>query len=250
MLMKPVTFLLAICLTLAFSSPSAARSAEREGFTQDYMIYVGGFRTARATATGRATDGRYAFTLSAQSAGLVRIFADATFNATVEGQMTDAGVMIPDEYAHASFWDDTSYTLSMDYDDGQPTRVEHMPEREPDDDPIPPLDLQAGTLDPISGLMSLTWPGQPDQICGRTVETFSGSRRTVSEIAAPRAGKDGMLQCDLIYARIKYDEDDQPQRDKEFPFTIDLRPIGDGQWEVWKFSGPTSMGTMVVRRVE
>ncbi|MBB5514583.1 hypothetical protein FHS89_000581 [Rubricella aquisinus] len=250
MVMKPVTFLMMAAIGCTVPAMGAARPMERATFSQDYLVYVGGFRTATATAIGEAAEGRYVFTLNAESAGLVRLFADAKFTATVTGDVTTEGNLIPDGYTHSGFWDGETYTLSMDYEGGNPVRVAYAPEREPDDDPIPPLDTQEGTLDPVSALMALTWPGTPEDICDRRVETFSGSRRTVSDIEPARPAPDGRLACDLVYTRVKYDDAGQPYSDKEFPYTLELRPMADGLWEVWKISGPTSMGTMVVRRAE
>ncbi|MGB0498617.1 MAG: hypothetical protein ACPGID_09775 [Rubricella sp.] len=249
-----IRFLVAAAMAGAAALPAVAQGAAQadDHFRHGYVFYVGGIRSAEATVEGWSLEDGYLFNASLRSAGIVGFFADAEWEAEVQGRRLSEASFRPDDYRHETVWNGEIRSLNMDYEGGRPVLVAYTPEREEDDEPIPPMSTAAGTVDPLTGLVMLVWPGTPDEICGRVIDTFSGARRTRLTMSAPRRGGDGTWRCEGGAMRMRYDEEGNrtPERDKTFPFTIEMREMADaaGVFEVWRLNSPTDIGQMIVRR--
>ena len=138
----------------------------------------------------------------------------------------------------------------MEYEEGVPVRVRFTPEREPDEVPIPPLDEQAGTLDPLSSALLLSWPGTVQEICSRRIESFSGSRRTLIALSQPRQVSDDAAVCVATYSRMKGFDPETLENGKQFPFQTRLRRRSDGLYEVAEIRGNTDVGVLIVHRTD
>ncbi|MEL6680804.1 MAG: hypothetical protein AAFQ51_19035, partial [Pseudomonadota bacterium] len=218
-------------------------------FVHTYEMRILGLRGATGTFEGRAREGGYFVEAKAQGTGLLGFLSNARFTGNARGGYAetdgDASGFAPSEFLSRSAFRGSARSLRMVYEDGTPTVVEFTPDRDPDDDPIPPLGTLTGSLDPMTSVLRLTWPGTPQDICGRAIEGFTGSRRTLVELEAPKSAGNGRYTCEARFSRSRGADN---KTMKGFPFTATLRKRSDGLYEVYRIIGDTDFGRMTIQR--
>ncbi|MEL6125332.1 MAG: hypothetical protein AAGJ92_11255 [Pseudomonadota bacterium] len=234
---------------IALGMIGADGAVAQDKFVHTYEMRLLGVRGATATFEGRAREGGYFVEARARGTGILGFLSNARFDGNARGgyeaSTGEASGFAPAEFYQRGAYRGDSRQLNMRYTGGVPTSVVFTPERDPDDDPIPPLDEQAGTLDPLTSVLRFTWPGTPQEICGREIDSFTGSRRTLIEMEPPQPAGNGQYTCKAQYSRTKGFEN---QKRKRFPFTATLRQRSDGLYEVWRIVGATDFGRMTIQR--
>ncbi|QPH52536.1 DUF3108 domain-containing protein [Pontivivens ytuae] len=226
--------LTALCLT----APTLAAAGER--FTHTYEMRVGGLRLASAAVAGVAEGNRYAVNANLAASGIVDVFTDGSFEAEVRGTWDGNGTFTPERFSQTGNWRGEERRLDLTYAAGTPVSAVYTPERDPDDDPIPTLSKQTGTIDFLTAVMTLTYPGTMEEICSRAFDAFTFTKRTRIEMSQGPGES-----CVATYRNI--DPETMRAKDPD-TYTVELRPMEGNIYEVSRLVGPTDFGRAIISR--
>ena len=191
------------------------------------------------------SDGAYAATARVEPAGLARVLPSARFEATVQGQVR-SGRAQPLRYAEDVNTGRRESRTEMVWDRGVPRVLRSEPARPPEPWHIDAAD-QAGTVDPMTLLLSLLAEVPPAQACRMDLATFDGRRRGRMVLApGPQAGE--QVTCTGIFRRVAgYAPEDLAER-PEFPFSVTYAPGPGGALRVVAMEADGQLGTTRLTR--
>ncbi|RED17827.1 DUF3108 domain-containing protein [Pontivivens insulae] len=237
--------MLRIMCVAGFAACFGAQSVMAERFTHTYDMNVGGFRLATATIAGVAEGDGYAANAAMNARGLVGALTGGSFEASVRGRWNGAAEFAPDRFEQTATFRGETQALVIDYANGAPISTVYTPAREPDEDPIPTLSKQVGTVDFLTAMMTLTYPGTAEEICARSVVAFTFTKRTAIEGTGTVGGTADAPVCTVEYANV---DPETLVAEETDTYTLSLRPYSGGRYEVAQISGPTDMGRAVFNR--
>lgn len=219
----------------------AGGAAQAEPFTHNYDVRFAGLRVASATVQGNVTPTSYNAAARLEARGLAGLFTSGDFNASVRGTRTGPAGFMPQAFAQVTEGSDAS-RLDLVYRGGMPVSAVSSPVRAADERAVPTLSKQAGTVDFLTAVVALTYPGTAEEICNRSFDSFTLTKRV-------RIEGDGLIpgtqSCRVIYRKVN--PETLQARDPE-PYTLELRPTTDGQFEVARILGPSEFGQTVISR--
>lgn len=231
---------LGILLTLAALAIAPAVSAQ-EQWSMRFDVRYGPLRAARVLVDARQDARSYSIRGQAQSTGIVGLIRDFHFDLAADG------ARVGDAYRPAFFigdidtgWHETR--VEMQYPGGVPRVLTLAPEEPVEHWTLDPT-RQAGTLDPLSALLTLIRPRPRDELCGVTVETFDGRRRGRVSLAEPVEDR-GALVCAGLYRRLAgFSPEDMADYDR-MPFTVVFEQSDAGSWHLTRAVTQTPYGRM------
>ncbi|WP_316015420.1 hypothetical protein [Roseobacter sp. HKCCA0434] len=216
-----------------------------ERISHRYDMSVAGIRLASAAIAGEVTPEGYALAARVEARGLAGFFA-GDLDAQARGRRSGQ-VFTPARFEQESEERDGPERLVLGYVQGVPVSADYTPARGPDEKPIPPLGRQGGTVDYLTAILTLTFPGTPEEICARRVDAFTFTKRTRI------VGEGVVMQGGVPTCRVSYRDVDPetlvPDDDVD-SYTLTLRPLGDGRHEVAEISGPTEFGRARITRTD
>jgi hypothetical protein len=221
-------------------------AAGAETLNHQYDMRVGGLRVATANVRADVTGRAYSATAALEARGLVGAITSGSFTASVRGATTGTAQFVPQTFTQTGAFRGRDTRLDIAYVDGTPVSTVYTPEREADDKPIPTLSKQSGTVDFLTAMLTLTMPGTPQEICTRRLDAFTFTKRTRIEGQGVVARGDGTLTCRVSYLDVDPETlvaDPDPD-----PYTLELRPMADGRYEVARILGATDLGTAIIAR--
>ena len=229
-----------LALALSLAAPAALGAQEADAA---YDFYISGIKAGELRLSSELTGDRYTAATNMAAAGVVGVFADFYFRGTSSGRLDGNGGVVPQQFVARSKSNRAERETRIDWRDGTPVEVSVEPPRESSPDPA----AQSGTLDPVSALYLLMRDAPRDTICDKVVEVFDGSRRSRLTLAAPRS-QGNELVCDGRFARIEGEAHSMSSPDREYPFSLVYRDVGDGNAEMHRIESPTRFGKAVVER--
>ena len=219
----------------------AGGAAQAEPFVHQYDVRFAGLRVATASVQGDVSATSYNATARMEARGLVGFFSSGNFSAAVRGTRTGPAGFSPQVFEQVSSGRNAS-RLDITYRNGAPITAISNPERGPDERAVPTLSKQSGTVDFLTAVVALTHPGTPAEICNREFDSFTLTKRV-------RIDGDGVLPdtltCRVVYRKVN--PETLESRDPE-AYTLELRPMADGRYEVARILGPSEFGQAVITR--
>ncbi len=189
--------------------------------------------------------GRYAATARLETVGLARALRDVRFEGTVQGVLR-AGRLSPLRYAGDVHTGERGASTEMVWEGGVPRVLRSTPARPAEPWHIDPAD-QAGTLDPMSVLLSVLSDVPADRACRLDLPMFDGRRRAQVVLARERARDDG-LDCVGVFRRVAGYSDTDMAEQRDFPFRLSLASMGNGKLRVVALEVDGRFGTTRLRR--
>ena len=223
----------------------SAQGAVAERINHTYDMNVGGFRLATATIAGVAEDGRYVVNAAMNARGLVGAITGGSFEASARGRWDGGDGFRPDRFEQTGVFRGEAQELVIEYARNAPASTTYTPEREPDEDPIPTLSKQVGTVDFLTAMMTLTFPGTAAEICARSMVAFTFTKRTAIDGTGVVGGTAEAPTCTIEYANV---DPETLVAEASDTYTLTLRPLDATRFEVARISGPTDMGRAVFNR--
>lgn len=236
-------FLATVLIGLMMSSGAAV--AER--ISHSYDMRVGALRLATADVRGVAEGGRYAVNATMQARGVAGWLTGGSFQASARGRWSGGGAFTPERFEQSSDFRGEQQELVIEYASGTPVSTRYTPARDPDEDPIPTLAKQSGTVDFLTAMLTLTFPGTAEEICARSVTAFTFTKRTLLDGTGTVGGAPDAPTCSVEYADV---DPETLVADSRDTYTMDLRPLGDGRFEVERISGPSEFGRAIFQRTD
>ncbi|MEL6583193.1 MAG: DUF3108 domain-containing protein [Pseudomonadota bacterium] len=233
-----------------FSAVIAAASvpavAQDNPLTRAFSVHAGGVKVAEGDIAVTRFNQAYAVAVSVEDAGIASFFVDALYTAQVEGVVEADGTLRPDLFSVKAWWDGDEQELDINYDGQGPVLVDYRPEPDWLEGPLPAVEDQGGTVDPLTVFAHMLWPASPEELCGRGFEVFSGSRRSSILPEAPLEPRDGVITCPVEYTRFEAN-DEGIMEPETMDFRIELRAREDGLWEADRLVGDTRFGSFVMK---
>lgn len=211
-----------------------------EPFEHHYDVSFAGLRVASANVAGDVTDTTYNATARMEARGLAGLVS-SDFTASVQGGRSGPSGFAPQAFVQVSGGRDAS-RLDIAYRDGTPVSIVSTPSRDEDERDIPTLSKQADTVDFLTAVLALTLPGTAEEICSRTFDSFTMTKRVRIEGQGITAGTQS---CSVIYQKVHTET--LAARDPQ-PYTLELRPLQGDQFEVSRILGPSEFGRAVITR--
>lgn len=166
----------------------AARAAEPPVLAA-YTAYFSGFSVATLDAALYFDAERYRLAALMRTAGILAAFVRGEQTAEVEGLVQPASSvgLAPTRYAMEGRWRDRLRRIAMRWPGGQPEVLALIPANTEEREPVP-LELQRGTIDTMTALVSLLRRATETGRCEGEAALFDGRRRT--DVAARTDGED------------------------------------------------------------
>lgn len=234
---------LALGLVAAGAEASAGeRAPPVESVSAVYDLHVGGIGAGelRLEATVRAESYRARATV--RTTGIVGVFIDQTWRGVTRGEVRGARLR-PLHYSSRHEGDDGKQAREVTYEAGRPVSVDPRPKEEARPWSIDPED-QAGTVDPVTAILSLLAPVREGAACDRRIASYDGKHRFAFEVERARRRADG-IRCPGAYVRVAGYKPEKME-DARRPFTLFLERREDGLLEVGRIESDTLFGTAVL----
>ena len=231
-----------MAMMMASAPVAAPVGVLAETFQHDYELSVRGLRVGTMALRADVDTFDYSATARFEATGIVGLIAGEGITASVRGARGGDAGFVPQAYAQVREGDSR---LDLSYRDGVPVSIVADPPRGADEDPIPTLSRQAGTVDFLTAIVALTLPGTPEEICNRRFDTFTQTERSRIEGQGVVAGADGPA-CDVVFSDV--DPETLKVEDPE-TFRMDLRQMADGRYEMIALSGRGEVGPARLERV-
>lgn len=228
-----------VLMAIAMMGMAGAASAER--LDHRYDLSVSGLRMASAHVVSDVTDTTYTATARMEARGIVGLFAAEDIDVTVRGTRTGPAGFAPQAFVQTSADD----RLDIAWRGGAPSSIVTDPPRPADARKIPTLSRQQGTVDFLTAVLALTMPGTPEEICTRSFDSFTITRRVRID-GQGVGGTAAAPVCTVDYSKV--DPETLAVRDPQ-TYRMELRPLPDGRHEVARITGPTEFGTATIARV-
>ncbi len=228
-----------LALLAALWTGAAAALAQETAI--DFEVRYGNLLVSRMTLATNVEDDRYTARGLIRDAGLVGAFFDLTYDGTASGWIR-GGDVVPRSYRAVSDDGNTRREVRIDYDAGRPVQVRMDPALSDRPYRLDPRQ-QAGALDPVSAAWRVLSDQPLEAACGRRIPVFDGRRRNRIEIGPPRGGP-AEFACDGAFVRVAGYSDKAMQDGRRFPFTLHLKPAGDGQVRLERLEIQTVYGRL------
>jgi hypothetical protein len=209
-----------------------------------FSAYAGGARIAEGEIAASRAGDAYSISVWAQEAGLASIFVDVDYRATVNGLVGDGVELQPALFEVDIEWDGEGQLLDIEFGETGPVSVVYTPDPDWLDEPLPEIADQGGTVDPLTVFGQFVLPGEPEVMCGRDFEVFTGSRRLSLALGDPVYVSDVLVECSIDYTRFRMEDGEMVQQD--YVFTVELRLREDGLFEALRLVGRTRFGALVI----
>lgn len=229
------------CLALALAlGPAAPVSSQTSEARFDFAI--AGFRVGEVTLATAEDGDRYSSAGRVETVGIVGVFTSFFYDGVASGLVADDGTVLPDTFVANSRSPRANRRTEIDWDDNVPVRVSVVPPRADQPDPA----LQSGTIDPLSAAFVMLRDAPQEEICGKSVEVFDGSRRTRMALGAP-SSQSGLILCAGTYSRLE-GEAHSLSNQRAFDFTIAFRVNSEGIAELDRLETRTRFGRASLAR--
>ena len=163
----------ALAATLATAGPAAGQDMQLD---LTYGVYTSGLRAFDVAADIDLVDSQYETRITAETTGLVAWFVDWRMQAESSG-LIDGEKLRPASHRAANQRRDKERWVEVRYGANGPVAVESQPPASEDDRPAVPLEMQAGTIDPVSALMAALTGTVRGEACPAPMAVFDGRRR-------------------------------------------------------------------------
>jgi hypothetical protein len=220
---------------------AAPAAGAQETLSMRFDVRFGPVRAADVRIEAEQDARRYRIRGTAESTGIVGLIRDFRFDLAADG--TREGNVYRPAFFMGDIdtgWHETQ--VEMQYLAGVPTVLSLSPEDTVADWTLDAA-AQTGTLDPLTALLALIWPGPRADLCGVTLDTFDGRRRGRLMLAAPmQEGAD--LVCAGLYQRVAgFPPEDMANYDR-LHFTVVFETTGNGDWRLARAVTQTPYGRM------
>ncbi|MBD3764632.1 MAG: DUF3108 domain-containing protein [Rhodobacterales bacterium] len=214
--------------------------------TARFDLVMLGVRAGTLSFQGQDAGGRYTVTGRMESGGVVAVVRKVRYDGRAEGTVAGRS-LAPLRYEETADTGRRQSESVMEWTDGVPRVVSYAPARETKDFDLDPA-AQGGTIDPLTAMYAALRDVPEAEACNLSVDLFDGRRRSRVTLGPPTP-KDGALLCAGEYRRVA----GFPPRDMEektrFPFTLRLKPAGDGMMRVVRVEMDTLYGSArLIRR--
>lgn len=191
------------------------------------------------------SDGAYAATARLDRAGLTRLLPSARFEATVQGRV-QGGRAVPLRYSEDVNTGRRESRTELEWERGVPRVVRSEPARPPEPWHLDPAE-QAGTVDPMTMMLSVLADVAPARACRLDLATFDGRRRG-QVVMAPATQTPARVECAGVFRRVAgYSQEDLAEQ-HEFPFRVVYAPDADGILRVVEVEAEGRLGTARMTR--
>lgn len=175
---------------LAIPLVALAAPAMAEPLRAIYSVRGGGFQVMEVEAIfDFDTPGRYAVRASWRSTGLARILGSARFSAGVDGRWAGSQAR-PTRYFLDGTMRGEPRKVVLEYPGGQPLMRLHVPQDDPDREPVPP-EMTRDTIDQLSATAQLIRMLAETGRCDGRASIYDGARRV--EMQTRTAGRDRLF---------------------------------------------------------
>jgi hypothetical protein len=211
-----------------------------------FDLSLRGIEAAVLSFTGTVEGNRYSVAGRLQSAGLVGMLKAIRYEGASQGTVRGTR-FTPQRYVEKADTGRRKSVAEMRYSRGVPQIKSYDPPREAGEAGLDPA-TQGGTVDPLTAMFAVLRDAPEGQECNVALTLFDGERRSLVQLGAPQAGKDGGLTCPGEYRRLEgFSAEDMAERTR-FPFTLTLSAPADGLRRATEVRMETLYGRAVMTR--
>lgn len=225
---------------------AAAGASERtppvDSVSAVYDLNVGGLGAGELTLEATIGEERYRARAAVTTTGIVGVFIDQSWRGVTRGEVQGERLR-PVHYSSQYEGDEGKQAREVRYEAGRPVSVHPRPKEETRPWSIDAED-QAGTVDPVTAILSLLAPAREGAACDRRIVAYDGKHRFAFELDRARR-RAGGIRCPGAYVRLAGYKPEKME-DARRPFTLFLERGEDGLLEVARIESDTLFGTAVL----
>ncbi|MDE3078592.1 MAG: DUF3108 domain-containing protein [Paracoccaceae bacterium] len=233
------------CAALLLQAAAVRAAAPKD--LRDYAVYdfyVKGFRAGMLVFAGVQAGDYYAVNGRFSSAGLMSLFRNVTYSATVRGTIA-GGTYRPETYVLTTDAGKDHRVQTITYTNGVPAMPVEAPPHQRPPEALNPA-TQGGTLDTLTALYATLREMPQSKACNGSLTLFDGTRRAKLTLW-PGDGATGTLACAGEYRRVAgYDAKDMEH--PVFPFRMTYAPTSNGQVQVTEIDMQSIYGPAKLKR--
>ncbi|PWE32021.1 DUF3108 domain-containing protein [Maritimibacter sp. 55A14] len=224
--------LVLLCLPVA-----AVADARRDSAVFD--VYLRGIRAGTLSFSGVTEGHSYAASGKVETGGILALFVDARYDASVRGRVTRRG-LVPGRYTESADTGSRVSEAEIEYRHGVPQVKKYNPPRKSSKGTVEPA-TQGGTLDPMSVIYLGLRTVNGDELCKLDEPVFDGKRRSRVTLSGP-VEKDGQIICNGLYRRIAGFSEKEMAKRQRYPFRLEYIRQPDDRYQVQELVLTTDVG--------
>jgi len=204
-----------------------------------------GVRAATISFAGQIDGGQYAASGQLRTTGLLRLVAQVSYDAQVQGRFR-RGQFQPRLYRESARDGDEQFSAEMRYRGRVPQPKGYAPPRNRPSGLNPAS--QAGTVDVMTTIFAVLRDQSRAQVCDVALQLFDGARRSQVVLTRPEALPGDQIRCAGEYRRLQGFSAEAMAEQQRFPFSLTYSGLPDGTYRVTRVDTQTTFGRASLRR--